>query len=180
MFRIEALLSARLFLRPQRVGGRIFFLSNLSGHNSLYAMNHGGSVPEPLLPPDIVLQNPHLIGGDSFVVFKDLDKVLVMIDRDGDENYLPMVIPMAGGFPEPAFNNFFENTRCHLGMADEEENICVIAAESREEGMIRTYLCHLDTAAILRLIMMIFPSWCSWKAIRLGIAWPISGKRVKA
>ncbi len=74
MYRIEALLSARLFLRPQRVGSRIFFLSNMSGHNSLYAMDYGGSVPEPLLPPNIVLQNPHLIGGDSFVVFKDLDK----------------------------------------------------------------------------------------------------------
>ena len=151
MYRIEALLSARLFLRPQRVGSRIFFLSNMSGHNSLYAMDHGGSVPEPLLPPNIVLQNPHLIGGDSFVVFKDLDKILVMIDRDGDENYLPMVIPMTGGFPEPAFNNFFENTRCHLGMSDEDLNICVIAAESREEGMIRTYLCHLDSGEVEEL-----------------------------
>ena len=151
MFRIEALLSARMFLRPQRVGGRIFFLSNMSGHNSLYAMDHGGSVPEPLLPPNIVLQNPHLIGGDSFVVFKDLDQILVMIDRDGDENYLPMLIPVAGGFPEPAFNNFFENTRCHLGMADEERNICVIAAESREEGTIRTYLCHLDTGEVVEI-----------------------------
>ena len=97
MYRIEALLSARLFLRPEIVGDRIFFLSNLSGHNSLYAMNHGGSVPEPLLPPHIVLQNPHLIGGESFVVFKDLGKILVMIDKDGDENYLPMEIPLTGG-----------------------------------------------------------------------------------
>ena len=79
------------------------------------------------------------------MVFKDLEKILVMIDRDGDENYLPMIVPMSGGFPEPAFNNFFENTRCHLGMSDEELNICIIAAESREEGTIRTYICHLDT-----------------------------------
>ncbi len=145
MYRIEALLSARLFLRPQRVGSRIFFLSNMSGHNSLYAMDYGGSVPEPLLPPNIVLQNPHLIGGESFVVFKALDKILVMIDQDGDENYQPMIVPMTGGFPEPAFKNFFENTRCHMGMTDEKLNICIISAESREEGMIRTYICHLDT-----------------------------------
>ena len=145
MYRIEALLSARLFLRPERVGDRIFFLSNLSGHNSLYAMNYGGSVPEPLLPPNIVLQNPHLIGGQSFAVLGKLGRIIVMIDRDGDENYLPMMIPVTGGFPEPAFDNFFENTRCHLGDVDPDLNLCVIAAESREEGMIRTYLCHFDT-----------------------------------
>jgi len=144
-YRIEALLSARLFLRPEVVGDRIYFISNISGHNSLYAMDHGGSVPEPLLPPNIVLQNPHLIGGASFAVLKDLGKILVMIDQDGDENYLPMMIPINGGFPEPAFNNFFENTRCHLGDVDPRKNLCLIVAESREEGMLRTYLCHLDS-----------------------------------
>jgi pimeloyl-ACP methyl ester carboxylesterase len=148
MYRIEALLSARIFLRPELVEDRIFFLSNISGHNSLYAMDHGGSVPEPLLPPDIVLQNPHLIGGMSFAVYPDLNKVLVMIDQDGDENYLPMEIPMSGGFPMPAFNNFFENTRCHLGFADAKKNVCVIAAESREEGMVRTYLCQLASGEV--------------------------------
>lgn len=144
-YRIEALLSARLFLRPEVVGDRIYFISNISGHNSLYVMDHGGSVPEPLLPPNIVLQNPHLIGGASFAVLKDLGKILVMIDQDGDENYLPMMIPINGGFPKPAFNNFFENTRCHLGDVDARKNLCLIVAESREEGMLRTYLCHLDS-----------------------------------
>jgi pimeloyl-ACP methyl ester carboxylesterase len=148
MYRIEALLSARLFLRPELVDDRIYFLSNLSGHNSLYVMDHGGSVPEPLLPPNIVLQNPHLIGGMSFAVLKDLGKILVMIDKDGDENYLPMEIPINGGFPEPAFNNFFENTRCHLGDVDVENNVGFIAAESREEGTVRSYICHLDSGEV--------------------------------
>jgi len=57
-YRVESLLSARLFLFPQHADGRIYFLSNLSGHLSLYAMNYGGSMPEPLLPPNIALQNP--------------------------------------------------------------------------------------------------------------------------
>ncbi len=35
MFRIESLLSARLFLRPQRVGDRIFFESNMSCFNAI-------------------------------------------------------------------------------------------------------------------------------------------------
>lgn len=151
MYRIEALLSARLFLRPEIVEDRIFFLSNLSGHNSLYAMNHGGSVPEPLLPPNIVLQNPHLIGGESFVVFKELEKILVMVDKDGDENYLPMEIPITGGFPEPAFNNFFENTRCHLGYVDKKINLCFITAESREEGMVRTYMCDYKNGDVTEI-----------------------------
>ncbi len=145
MYRIEALLSARLFLRPEIVGDRIVFISNLSGHNSLYVMEQGGGVPKPLLPPNIVLQNPHLIGGMSFAVLKDLGKILVMIDQDGDENYLPMQVPLYGGFPEPAFGNFFENTRCHLAHVDAVENACIIVAESRQEGMVRTYLCCLDS-----------------------------------
>jgi hypothetical protein len=63
--RIESLLSARLFQAPQLVGDRPYFLSNLSGHNSLYSMKTGGSVPQPLLPPQIALQNPHLMEGYS-------------------------------------------------------------------------------------------------------------------
>ncbi len=66
---IESLLAARLFLSPQLVGDRLYFLSNLSGRLSLYAMSYGGSVPEPLLPPHIALQNPELIEGHSFCVF---------------------------------------------------------------------------------------------------------------
>ena len=148
MYRIEALLSARLFLRPEIVDEKIYFLSNLSGHNSLYAMKFGGSVPEPLLPPNIVLQNPHLIGGKSFGIFSDLGKILVMIDQDGDENYQPMEIPITGGFPEPAFNNFFQNTRCHLGYINQDKNLCFIIAESREEGILRTYLCRYDCGEV--------------------------------
>jgi hypothetical protein len=113
--RIESFLSARLHLSPQIVGDRIYFISNLSGRLSLYGMYYGGSLPEPLIPPHIAMQNPELIGGRSFFVFPLLDKILVMLDRDGDENYQPMLIPLEGGFPEPAFDNFFEKYRLHLG-----------------------------------------------------------------
>ena len=148
MYRIEALLSARLFLRPELVDDHIFMLSNMSGRNSLYVMRYGGSVPIPLLPPHIALQNPHLVSGISFAVFKDLDKILVLIDQDGDENYLPMEIPLSGGFPQPAFNNFFENTRCYMGEVDSKKNLCIIIAESREESMMRTYICDVESGAV--------------------------------
>ena len=82
--RIESLLSARLFLAPQLWENRIYFISNISGRFSLYAMDYGGSVPEPLLPPNIALQNPELLGGYSFLVFPKLGKILVAIDKDGD------------------------------------------------------------------------------------------------
>lgn len=98
--KIESLLAARLFLFPQLVGDQIFFISNISGKLSLYKMNYGGSVPEPLLPPNISLQNPDLIGGLAFRVFPEIDQILVMIDQDGDEVYQPYIIPLDGGFPK--------------------------------------------------------------------------------
>src|SRR3989337_4043436 len=92
--RIESLLSARLFLQPQVVGDRIFFESNLGGHISLYAMDRGGSVPEPLIPPDLALQNPHLLPGLPYYVFPKLKKIFLSLDRNGDENYQPMSVPI--------------------------------------------------------------------------------------
>ncbi len=108
---LEALLSARLFLEPQLVDGRLFFLSNLGGHLSLYAMDAAGSVPEQLLPPTIAMQNPDLVDGESFVVMPGLDRILVALDRDGDERYRPYLIPISGGFPEPLAPDTFAGMR---------------------------------------------------------------------
>jgi pimeloyl-ACP methyl ester carboxylesterase len=149
--RIESLLSSRLFLAPQLVDNRIYFISNLSGALSLYVMDHGGSVPEPLLPPNIALQNPELVMGGSFFVFPMLDTIVVMIDRDGDENYQPMLIPMSGGVPEPAFGSYFANYRCHLAKCDIETNRLYVVAESRDQALIGTYACRLDSGEVEKL-----------------------------
>jgi len=133
MFHIESMLSARLFLSPQIVDDRIYFISNISGHLSLYAMDYGGSVPEPLLPPQIALQNPILMEGYSFFVFPNLNKILVMIDQDGDENYQPMAIPIDGGFPEPGFKENFGDYRVHCMKCDPENNLVYLRTESRIE-----------------------------------------------
>jgi pimeloyl-ACP methyl ester carboxylesterase len=143
MPRIDSLLSARLFLTPQLVEGKLYFLSNMSGRLSLYVMDARGSVPIPLLPPQIALQNPHLIGGDVFSVFPLLKKIVVMIDQDGDENYQPTTIPLEGGDPEPAFDGTFARYRCHLHQCDPLANALYIAAESRTEARIETYKCDL-------------------------------------
>ncbi|MDI6768287.1 MAG: prolyl oligopeptidase family serine peptidase [Anaerolineales bacterium] len=161
LHRIESFLSARLHLVPQIVGERIYFVSNLSGKLSLYAMYYGGSVPEPLLPPDIALQNPHLIGGHSFYVFPALDKIVVMIDRDGDENYQPMLIPLEGGFPEPAFSNFFANHRVHMAHCDIEKNIVYFNAERRDKPIQEAYRGDLRTNELEKLAES---EWGAWSA----------------
>lgn len=150
-YRVESLMSARLFIAPQHAQRRIYFISNLSGHLSLYAMFYGGSVPEPLLPPHIALQNPELIGGYSFYAFPELGKILVMIDQNGDENYQPMLIPLEGGFPEPAFDNFFAEYRAHLGECDRERGIVYIEAERRDRALHETYRADLKTGKLTKL-----------------------------
>ena len=150
-YRVESLMSARLFVVPQYADRRIYFLSNLSGKLSLYSMEFGGSVPEPLLPPNIAMQNPLLIGGYSFYLFPKIDKILVMLDRDGDENYQPMLIPMLGGYPEPAFKNFFAAYRVHLTKADSEKNVVYLLAERRDKPLQETYRGDLKTGKIEKI-----------------------------
>src|ERR671935_3013830 len=92
--RIESLLSARLFVEPQLAGDTLYFVSNLAGHLSLYSMPAEGAVPTPLLPPRIALQNPELVVGHLFHVLPELGRILLMLDNDGDENYVPQFVPI--------------------------------------------------------------------------------------
>ena len=132
--RIESLLSARLFLNPQLAGDKLYFVSDLAGRLSLYRMDVGGSVPEPLLPPGIALQNPELLGGYAFYALPELDRIVLMLDQDGDENYQPQVIPLDGGFPEPLNEEVFGGMRTHLVDVDADTATGYAFAESREEA----------------------------------------------
>ncbi|MDQ3928529.1 MAG: prolyl oligopeptidase family serine peptidase [Chloroflexota bacterium] len=143
MPRIESLLSARLFLAPQLWKDRIYFISNVSGKFSLYVMDYGGSVPEPLLPPDISLQNPELLGGLSYWVFPKLGKIMVTIDRDGDEKYRPMLIPMEGGFPEEAFPQITD-TRIFSQHGPHSSTRLYMSAESLKEALNWIYVGNLE------------------------------------
>ena len=143
MARIESLLSARLFLTPQLAGNRVYFLSNLSGQLSLYAMDVAGGIPDPLLPARLALQNPELIGGHVFWVYPDLGIILVMIDRDGDENYQPLVVPLEGGIPEPAFGDHFDQYRVHLAACDGPAGMAYFSAESRRGAVVASYQADL-------------------------------------
>jgi len=145
---VESLLSARLFLVPKLAGERIYFVSNSSGRLSLYAMDVGGSVPEPLLPPSIALQNPELAEGHLFHVFPELGRICVMIDHDGDENYQPMIVPLDGGIPEPEFGSQLADCRVHLEGADSDAGIVYLVAEMRQESTCTAYQGNLATGEL--------------------------------
>ncbi len=159
---IESFLSARLHLSPQIVGDRIYFISNLSGRLSLFGMYYGGSVPEPLLPPDIALPNPTLIDGHPFCVFPKIGTILVMLDQNGDENYQPVTIPIEGGYPQPAFDGYFGKYRVHLGDCDDEKGIIYLNAESRETSLQSCFRGDLRTNQVEKL------AESEWGALAIG------------
>lgn len=149
-FKVESLLAARLFLQPQLAAGRVYFISDLSGRLSLYAMDRAGSVPEPLLPPDVALMTPILLEGLPFYAFPKLDKMLVMIDQNGNENYQAMIVPLAGGIPEPLFPQF-AGMQCVLDHADPERNLIILGVDHRTEPIIDTYLADLSSGELTLL-----------------------------
>ena len=148
MYRVEPLLSAFLYVQPQTVGDDLYFISNLGGRLNLYRMPLDGDQPERLLPAELALPNPHLLGGESYFVFPQLGQILIMLDQDGDENYQPMLLPVQGGALQPAFGGFFANTRAHCGHCDPQANIAYFVAESRSEAMIRTYRGNLASGEL--------------------------------
>jgi len=147
--RIESLLAARLFVEPQLVDDTLYFVSNLSGRLSLYAMDADGGVPTPLLPPRIALQNPELIGGHLFHVAPELGGILVLLDHDGDENYEPFFVPLAGGFPEPIAPGAFHGRRAHL--IEMEDATAYFAVESREESLFYAFRLDLNDETVEEL-----------------------------
>jgi pimeloyl-ACP methyl ester carboxylesterase len=158
---IESLLAARLFLSPKLLGNRIIFLSNLGqgGHLSLYAMDAGGSVPEPLLPARIAVQNPELLGSEVFVIFPRLGKILLMLDQDGDERYQPVLIPIAGGVPTPAFGATLEGYRVRCLDADPERNLAYLNAESVGEQLHISFQANLETGELVKLGQHVWGSY---------------------
>jgi pimeloyl-ACP methyl ester carboxylesterase len=161
MTRIESLLSARQFLVPQKCGDKIYFISNLSGKLSLYAMDDrpGGSVPEPLLPPDIALQNPELMNGYAYKLFPKLGKILLMLDRDSDENYQPVIIPIGGGYPQPAFGDVFAGKRVYLMHTDVACGVVYFNADVHNSPLVEAFRADLKTGAVTKLAEDVHGCW---------------------
>lgn len=102
--RLEQLLSFRTHLCPELHNDKIFFVSNLSGFYGLYAMPFEGGFPQPLLPTDISLHDPTMMYGSKlFSSVPNINKIIIMLDDNGNENYQPYLIPVGGGIPEKLF-----------------------------------------------------------------------------
>ena len=69
-----------------------------------------------------------------------------MLDSDGDENYVPHVVPIDGGFPEPLADAIFAGGRAHLVEVDDEAEIAYFAVESRQEPSIAAVRVELASA----------------------------------
>jgi len=150
-FPIQSLLSARLMFSPRLAEGRVYFLSDMSGVISLYVMDQYGSMPEPLLPAGLALQNPHLIVGYNYFVLPKIDKALVMIDENGNENYQPCFVPLAGGIPESIFGDKYKNEQLACLHCDIEANIAYFFRDDRKTPNIeclRTDLATLETTSL--------------------------------
>jgi pimeloyl-ACP methyl ester carboxylesterase len=131
--------------------GKVYFLSDLSGVISLYAMDQRGSIPEPLLPAGLALQNPHLMLGYNYYVLPRLHKVLVMIDKDGNENYQPCFVPLEGGIPEPIFGDKYQNEQLACLHCDIKTNIAYFFRDDRKTPDIECLRVNLATLEITSL-----------------------------
>jgi pimeloyl-ACP methyl ester carboxylesterase len=157
--RIEPLLSSRLFMAPQLVGDRLYFISNLGGRFSLYVMDRTGSVPEPLLPPDIALQNPELIDGESFAVFPELGKIVVSIDDNGNEHYVPHTIPIDGGLPEEILGGRLSAVRSAITTVQPEHNRIFLTTSSVTEQLASAIACDLASGQVDELRSNMWSAW---------------------
>jgi esterase/lipase len=158
---MESLLSARRVVSPQLVDDYLYFLSDASGLISLYRMSREGSMPEPLLPSTIALQNPHLMVGESFVVFPDLAKILVMIDNNGDENYQPCFVPLEGGIPEHIFGDKYQKQQLACTHYDRAKNIVYFHRDDRKTPNIECLRTDLEDFEELSLGTSIYGNYCA-------------------
>jgi len=150
-FPIQSLLSARMLVSPQIAQGKIFFLSDMSGVLSLYSMDEGGSLPQPLLPAGLALTKPQLMEGENYQVLPGLGKILVMIDEQGNENYQPHIIPIEGGIPEPLFGDRFKGEQVNCAYCDPEKNIAYFWKDDRKNPEFETLRVNLATMDITSL-----------------------------
>ena len=158
-FSIESFLSARVLLSPQLANDRVYFVSDLSGCMSIYSMKRSGSLPVPLLPSGLALQNPHLMAGYNYYVLPKLQKVLVMIDENGNENYQPCFVPIQGGSPEPIFGDRYKNEQVACIHCDAEKNVAYFFRDDRKTPNIECLKVDLKTLEITSLGTSIYGNY---------------------
>ncbi|NNL70387.1 MAG: S9 family peptidase [Acidimicrobiia bacterium] len=148
---VESLLSAKLHLSPQVVGDRLYFVSNQSGHMSLFSLDLTGGDPVQLIPADLALPNPKLLGpGQPFSVHPDLGTILLTIDHHGDENYQPHFVPIGGGEPEPVWGDRFAGLQV-LTASEPADGKAILAISPRTDPNYQTYVADLSSRELTDL-----------------------------
>jgi pimeloyl-ACP methyl ester carboxylesterase len=133
----------------------------MGGLISLYRMGREGSLPEPLLPSGLALQNPHLMIGEIYVVFPRLGKILVMIDNNGDENYQPSLIPLEGGIPEPLFGDKYRGQQVACIHYDREAEMAYFYRDDRKTPNLECLRVNLRKREETSLGTSIYGNYCA-------------------
>ncbi|NNL14222.1 MAG: alpha/beta fold hydrolase [Acidimicrobiia bacterium] len=147
---VESLLAAKLYLSPQIAGDKLYFVSNRTGHMSLFAMPLDGGETVQLVPEDLALPSPKIMGAESFSVLPDVGKILVTIDDHGDENYQPYFIPIEGGTPEPIWGDRFAGQQV-LSFTDRSDARAILIISPRTDPNYASFLADLTTLALTEL-----------------------------
>lgn len=145
---LSSLLSARYMGAPQLTGMRIYFIARFSGIHMLYSMEYGGSVPEPLLPDAYPLGNPDMAESRLFHVIPEQSRILVLLDREGDEDHRPYWIPLQGGIPQPAITSEQPYERYSFLAATKNGGKLFFAAEHTEDGKIHLLMLEPESGMV--------------------------------
>jgi len=147
---VESLLAAKLYLSPQIAGDQLYFISNRTGHMSLFSMPLSGGEPVQLVPEDLALPSPKVMGAEPFSVLPDLGRILVTIDDHGDENYQPYFIPIEGGTPEPVWGDRFAGKQVFT-FVERAEAKAILVISPRTDPNYASFVSDLTTLELTEL-----------------------------
>ena len=124
-------------------------------------MEESGGIPQPLLPGGLALVNPHLMAGENYHVVPKLGKILVMIDKEGNENYQPSLIPMTGGIPETLLGDKYQNEQIACVHFDKEQDIAYFFRDNRKTPDIECLKVSIDSRKIESLGTSVYGNICN-------------------
>lgn len=147
---VEALLAPSLHLSPEVVADDLYYIANPTGRMSLYRKPLGGGPATRLLPEDLALPSPKILGAQPFAVVPKLGRIVLTIDDHGDENYQPFSISIDGGTPEPLWGDRFAGNQVFT-VVDGPEQKAVLVVSPRTSPVYESYLADLATLQLTSL-----------------------------
>jgi len=98
--------------------------------------------------------------GHNFYVLPELGKVLVMMDKLGNENYQPMLIPVEGGIPEKGLGARCEDQKLACVECDIEKNIAYFERDDRKNPETECLRVDLTTGDVISLGRSLYGNRC--------------------